>query len=225
MSNAAAYADTRVRIIELLRACTDGELGTRAPATPAWSVRDLAAHVTGIAVDVTTGNLEGLGSDPWTEAQVAARRPLAMEDVITEWEVAAAKVEEGLDEWPGASGSFIVADLATHEQDIRGALRRPGGEGSPGFDIALQLYVAGVDRRLRKRGLPAMRISAGTDEWLLGEGAPAATLTATPYELFRAVAGRRSKRQTASYDWSGKADQVLEAIPQFPYAAEDIVEV
>lgn len=224
MSNAAAYADTRIRVVELLRSLDDAELDTPAPATPAWSVRDLAAHVTGIAVDVTNGNLEGLGSDEWTQAQVESRRGRPMEEVIEEWETAATKVEETLDDWPGISGSFIVADLAAHEQDMRGALGRRGGEGSAGFDIALQLYVASIDRRLRKRGLPALRVKAGTDEWLLGDGEPAATMTTTPFELFRAVTGRRSKGQMAAFEWEGDPSPFVDAISQYGLAESDVVE-
>lgn len=224
MGIAAAYADTRVRIIELVRSCDDAALDTIAPATPAWSVRDLVAHVTGLAVDVANGHLEGVGSDEWTQAQVEARRGQPIDAVLSEWEAAGAQIESTLDDWPGLSGSFVVGDLATHEQDIRGALGRPGGVGSPGFDIALQLYVASIDRRLRKRQLPSLRITAGTDEWLLGDGDPVATLALEPHELFRAVTGRRSRAQLAAYGWAGDATPFLDAISQYGLAEHDVIE-
>ena len=41
------------------------------PATPAWNVHDVVAHVSGIAVDGTTGNMAGAPGDEWTAAQVA----------------------------------------------------------------------------------------------------------------------------------------------------------
>ena len=66
------YADTRGRGVLLFRSLDLSEERRPVPLSPAWTVRDVAAHVCGINADVVSGNLAGLGTDDWTAAQVAA---------------------------------------------------------------------------------------------------------------------------------------------------------
>jgi uncharacterized damage-inducible protein DinB len=52
---AEAYVETRRHLVEIARELSDDELGTTVPASPAWSVKDVVAHVTGIAGTSRTG--------------------------------------------------------------------------------------------------------------------------------------------------------------------------
>ena len=54
-------------------------------------------------------------------------------------------------------------------------------------DAALQDAVWRLDRRVRERSLPALRLVAGDQEWIVGDGEPLATVTAAPADLARAV--------------------------------------
>ena len=68
-----AYRGVRERVSELV---TSPEVDAAAPVPtcPAWAVGDVVAHLTGVVDDVMAGRLEGVATDPWTEAQVVARR-------------------------------------------------------------------------------------------------------------------------------------------------------
>ena len=54
-------------------------------------------------------------------------------------------------------------------------------------DAALQEAVWTLDRRMREQSLPALRLVAGDQEWIVGEGEPLATLTAAPADLARVL--------------------------------------
>ena len=41
------------------------------PACPGWTIRQVVAHLTGVAQDIVAVNLEKKGTGPWADAQVA----------------------------------------------------------------------------------------------------------------------------------------------------------
>jgi hypothetical protein len=71
---AGVHADLRARVVDLLETVEPAVLDRPAPATPAWRVRDVVAHMVGVADDVVSGRLDGIASDPWTGGQVERRR-------------------------------------------------------------------------------------------------------------------------------------------------------
>lgn len=224
MELGALYAATRARIAAAAREATADELDVLTPGCPAWTVRDVLAHVTGVAVDVANGNAAGAGTDGWTARQVADRRGRSVDELLSEWEEAAPAVETFLDQFPDATRRLVI-DVATHEQDMRGALRRPGGTDSGAFDFALQQYVYALDRRLRADGVAALAVRAGNQEWTIGEGEPGAALRApNPLALFRALAGRRSVSQVRAYAWEGDPEPYLARLSPFGALPETDVE-
>ena len=218
----AIYADTRQRIADLTSGLSQEQLELEPPATPGWRVRDIVGHLTGGAADFVTGNLQGAGGEAWTAAQVAARRDTSYDDVIAEWEKVAAQVEPAFEGGPPQMG-FLIADIGEHEHDIRGALRQVGYRDSAAVQAGTQVMVGGVSRMLTGAGL-ALRICSANQEWELGEGEPGATVTAEPFELFRALAGRRSIRQVAQWKWDGDPSQYFGLMSVFPLRATDLVE-
>jgi hypothetical protein len=72
-------------------------------------------------------------------------------------------------------------------------------------------YAFGCGHRLRQAGIPAVRLSAADSDFttVAGAGEPQASLEAPEFELFRALSGRRSRRQIASYTWTGDPDAYL----------------
>src|SRR3954447_14239191 len=121
----ALYEDTRQRVVTLVRdaAAQDSDAATApVPACAGWRVRDVIAHLSGLATDIESGNLDGAASDEWTAAQVDARRDLNVNDVLAESDEVGPKLACFLDDFPGRYGAQVVADVSVHEQDIRGAL-------------------------------------------------------------------------------------------------------
>src|SRR2546423_6899291 len=97
---AAVYAETRERLRELVAGLSEEELGTNVPATPAWSVRDVVAHLVGEARITNTGDappefrlLESLRDpgqadlrDRINGEEVARRRDAPFPQVLEEWD-------------------------------------------------------------------------------------------------------------------------------------------
>src|SRR5438067_8660943 len=124
-SREALYAEGRTRIVELVAGADPGAAHGEVPACPAWSVHDVVSHLTGLCADILAGNVAGAATDEWTDAQVQARRGRATADVLAEWHTVGPQVAGMLDDFPEPYGRQVVADLAVHEHDIRGALGHP----------------------------------------------------------------------------------------------------
>jgi hypothetical protein len=56
---------------------------------------------------------------------------------------------------------------------------------------------------LAEAGLAPLRLRAGVDEWVVGDGTPETTVIAEPYELARLICGRRTAEQIRAYLWDG----------------------
>ena len=94
-----------------------------APATPEWRGHDVLAHMVGVTDDVVHGRMDGIASDPWTQAQVDARggsrRPESARRV---GRVLGPQFEELL-AMPREIAGQAIFDAATHEHDLRNAAR------------------------------------------------------------------------------------------------------
>ena len=164
------------------------------PACPQWSVHDVVAHVTGVCADILAGNLAGVATDPWTAVQVEARRDRTIDEVVAEWSELAPHVEAMADNF-GPAGNQLVADLTTHEHDIRGALGRPGAREVEGVMVAAEFVVTmGLDQSISAHALPALEVRADERSWVVGGTEPSGRLEAPAFELMRALTGRRSRR-------------------------------
>lgn len=195
------YAESKARTVDLVR---NADVTTPVPACPGWTVHGVVAHLVSVAAAVAEGTLSGVPSDEWTEAQVVERAGRSMEELLAEWDEHAPAMEKAL---PEMRVPRPAVDAQTHEHDIRDALGAPPAD----FDFSLQLYLLGLDLRLRKNELPGLRVVAEDDTWEVGEGEPAATLTTTRYGLFRALAGRPGPE----LQWDGDAARFMPMINTF----------
>jgi len=207
----AAYRDARTRLTELLRGADPASIEHRVPASPAWTVKDAVAHVTGILDDVSNGRLEGVGSDAWTGAQVAARHDRTLVEVLGEWEERGTALEAGLADGsvPEFVGALLLADLACHEGDIRGALGVHAVPDAASTRVALDGHLGQLGDRISGASLPPLRVVAGDVDRTVGGDEPGATVTTSVWELFRAVTGRRTHDQIRGFDWEGDPSPYL----------------
>jgi uncharacterized protein (TIGR03083 family) len=216
----AAYAGGRQRISELV--LTPGAADVAVPACPEWTVHDVLSHVTGICADILAGRLDGVTTPAWTAAQVEPRRDVATSDVVAEWTETAPQVEAMVDQI-GPPGQQLVADLTTHEHDIRGALGRPGGRDSDGVAIGVEfLLTVGVGPMFTARELPALELIVDGDKRLLGGGAADARLEIDRFEFMRAFTGRRSLDQIRALEWTGDPEPFLAAFTWGPFTPAEV---
>ncbi len=197
----SAYRGVRLRVTGLVRDLPDEVLDRLVPATPAWRVRDVVAHLGGATADMVSGNLDDVAGDGWTEAQVAARRDTPIADVLDEWSRCSELVEPMIRELPSSMRGMLITDAVTHEHDVRGALDRPGERDSDAIAYAFRGVSRGIGAARGDAG--GLRIVHEAGEAVVGEGEPTATVRTTRFEIIRAAVGRRSLGQIAAWDADG----------------------
>jgi uncharacterized protein (TIGR03083 family) len=176
-----AYRAARLRVADLV---SDSVADRQVPATPAWNMHDVVAHLAGVMNDVVAGNMQGAATEPWTAAQVERGRGKPIAKVIDEWAGAAPGFETFLSSPGGSKAGSAVVDVHAHETDLRSAL---------GLDSALpDDVVAWAAERLRE-GFDGQVVAAGLDP---------VTIDASDFELFRARLGRRTREQVSAFGWS-----------------------
>jgi uncharacterized protein (TIGR03083 family) len=220
---ADAYRALRVRVTELVVASDPDALDALAPATPEWRVRDILAHMSGVNTDIVNGNLSGVASDAWTDAQVATRRDWAVEQILEEWETNGSAVEANAAMLGSAAGQWVY-DACTHEHDIRHALGAPGERDSDAVGIAFGWGTDMLGRRLDGQGMAGLVLETGDDAKAVGAGEPRATVRVDRFEVIRAMTGRRSVAQIEAYDWDGPPQAAHLVLGMFTPRAADFVE-
>jgi uncharacterized protein (TIGR03083 family) len=220
---AQTYGALRRRVSDLVREADAEQLERHAPAAPDWRVRDLVAHLSGITADINAGNLDGVATDQWTARQVDARREWSIEQLLEEWDTEAAKVEAVMATLPEVAVGQLTLDAATHEQDIRGGLDRPGARDCDaiaiGFDWSIPMLADTADH-----ADATLRIETETGSASVGTGTRHVGVRADRYELVRTMTGRRSAEQIRAFDWDGEPMPELLVLPIFTLRETPLVE-
>lgn len=239
---AQAYQDGQCLLRSLVADLDDERLAAPVPSCPEWTVRELLAHLAGVAADSARGTFfRGAAfawqepalaeaRERWTAGHLAARAGHTRDQLLREFDDEGGRLVAMLREGsgPGMDGPAWLrvapaADLAVHLDDLREALGT--GVGHTGDDAASRLgftvYRNWLGTRIAQRGLPPLRLFDGTREWVLGgEGEPAATVQAVGHELFRAVAGRRSAADIRAFRWAGDPEPYLPVLAPYPLPAQ-----
>jgi uncharacterized protein (TIGR03083 family) len=222
-ATAALYAEARERVVHLVQDIDGDTARQQVPGTPEWTVHDVVAHLAAIPSDIAAGRRKSIPGPDDTRRQVEARRSAPMRELLDEWsEHAPAIVELAR---AGLIPAPLAIDAITHEQDLRGALRAAHLADDAALRFAVTGYSLGVAHRIKRAELPPLRLcdpARGFDA-TCGDGEPAATVSASEFELFRAVAGRRSRAQVTDFDWTGDRTPYLEVLCVFgPLPAMDV---
>lgn len=213
----AAYAGCRARITALTAGLDAARGAARVPTCPAWSVHDVVAHVAGVVDDALAGRLDGVATEPWTAAQVDARRDRPLAAILAEWE-ASAPAFEGMLDAIGAPGRQAVADVVSHEHDIRAGLGAPGARDSDAVHVGITFVAPAFVAAAAERGIAVRVAVTGGASW--GDDADA-VLSGDAFELLRAMTGRRSLDQLRALRWEGAGEAVLPAFTFGPFRPAD----
>jgi uncharacterized protein (TIGR03083 family) len=212
---AAAYRLIRERVDALTRG-RDGIAELAVPACPGWTVREVIAHLAGVAQDIVALNLEQKGTGPWADAQVARLGGQSVDDLLDLWRQSEDSVSAHLGFASDAGVCQLVFDTLTHEHDIRGALGQPGSRtGDPAAKAALGFVTTMGDQFIRQARLPALRLSTPTiGSVQLGEPHTARghlALSISDFEALRSFGGRRSIGQLLALPWDGDPTNLMPA--------------
>ncbi|MEV6832658.1 maleylpyruvate isomerase family mycothiol-dependent enzyme [Amycolatopsis sp. NPDC051102] len=181
------------------------------PACPEWTVIDLLGHLTGIAERVLVRH----GGTP----PPALDGPPGVPALLDRWDDVGAELDRRLAAAGGHSGEIMVMDAYTHELDLRAALGVPPPAEHAAWVPSFDVLVRGFSGSLAGRELRPLRLrTTGGSAWTAGTGRPTASVTAPAYELYRALAGRRSLGQLAELDWSEAPGPWLPAFTWGPFA-------
>ena len=85
-------------------------------------MRDVVAHLVGVANDVAAGNVTDAPGDRWAAAHVERGRSRSIGELLHDWDDAGAVLETLLAAGPPELGRMVVGDVTTHELDVRAAL-------------------------------------------------------------------------------------------------------
>lgn len=235
---AAAYEDGLHRLRGLLGGLSPGQSSAIVPACPEWTVRDLLAHLAGVAEDAVAGAFFSGALDAWRDDRVAAER-----EEWTAGQVAARRDDDAAvllaalqhhgdalvralrsGDGPAAQApTWLVAspaaDLSVHLEDLAEAVGAPALTDTLAVREGFVSYRWWLSSRLDSRSLPGLRLVAGEQSWTLGTGEPVATVAADRYELFRMITGRRTADQIRSLRWDGDPTPFLDVIAPYPLPA------
>lgn len=203
-----AAADRVSDLVLAVASETPARLEQRVPACPDWTSRDLLSHMVGLATDVLDGDEPDDHNPGWTERQVAQRRDRDVTALVAEWRAHAA----GLVEWMREHGSRPLNDVVIHEQDLRGALDRPGARDTPELAIVRERM---ADRFANKvADLPPIALVGPGWTWVSrGRADEAPTrLEADDFDLARALSSRRTEAQLRSWTVRGDVGPYLPAL-------------
>ena len=220
---AQTYGALRRRVSDLVREADAKQLERHAPAAPEWRVRDVVAHICGVAADVNAGNLEGVTTEPWTARQVDTRRDWTVEQLLEDWDTEAAELEPLMPTLPDVAVGQMLFDAATHEHDIRGGLDRPGARDSDAMAIAFD-WSAPVLAMTAEPADVTLRVETDAGSTTAGTGARQVAVRVDWFELFRALTGRRSAEQIRAFDWDGEPSPELLVFPIFTPRETPLVE-
>ena len=199
------YREARGRISELVTG--DGvDPALPIPATPEWTVHCVVAHLSGIAADASTGNMEGAPGEAWTAAQVARGVGRTLAEMVADWETTGPMIEGFLSSPAGESAAAAVIDIHTHEADLRSAL---------GVAVVVPDEVL---------SWAASRLRSGFAEQVAEAGLPPVEVTATDFEWFRGRLGRRTEAEVCEYGWSMEPTPYLDSFFTFGRAASSLGE-
>lgn len=176
----SAYLAVRQRVIDLVRSRPESDGDLVVPHCPAWTVRDLLAHLVGAPEDILAGRLEGVATDAWTQAQVDRHRGETLAQLADAWEATSGGFDAVLPMIPSPVNSQLVLDAVTHEHDLRHALGAPGARDDDAVTVAIGWALHNAERV--DSGLAARLLSFGLDG----------------FDLLRVCSGRRSREQIAA---------------------------
>src|SRR5262249_58514456 len=110
----------------------------------------------------------------------------------------------------------MLMDAFTHELDLCAALGVAAPADHPAYPPAFDVVVSGLAWSIGSRGLPALQLACEAGSWVARPRPVAGTLTASRYDLYRSLTGRRTPAQIAALEGRGGPSRWLPAVAWGP---------
>jgi hypothetical protein len=204
---ATAYRNVRARMAGVLADATAADLARTVPACPDWTVHDLVAHAVGIPEALAAGQFPSGDLQAWLDGLVEERRDVPVPELLDRWDALDAALDPIL-----AGGGLLLADLLTHEHDLRGALDRPGARDAAEVAQVVPLALANLVGDLSAAGLAPLAVDSGVGRWVSGDGDPGCTLQVDPWEATRVLVSRRTADEIRATPCTGDLEPYLAVI-------------
>lgn len=204
------YTTERHRLVEQLRHLTPAQVGTTVPACPAWTVKDVVAHLSGLVAETLARVPPPRGSDEATARQVGDRADSTLVQILHEWETNTTALGP-LARTDPVYTMALTSDLVVHGHDIAEALGLPIDRRSRATVMAADRYLALLQERAAEQLDLALTVN------LVGVGVRAAhhemvtavRLDVDPFTFLRCVTGRRTRAEVEALAWSGDPSLVI----------------
>lgn len=203
------YATGRADLIRQLRSLTAEQSDTVVAACPDWTVKDVAAHLSGLVAETLADVPPPRGSAEATARQVKNRANHTLTEICDEWETNGPAFAE----YASSDTDFtiaLLADLTVHTHDVAEALNLPIDEDSPGLIAAAERYVERLQQRAAEQLDIALTIElTGVGRRAASAGVTPLTLTASPFDFLRSVTGRRTQAEVRTLQWTGDPTELI----------------
>jgi uncharacterized protein (TIGR03083 family) len=201
----AEWTNAQGRVIELIESLAPADCERAVPACPDWTVTQLLAHMVGLSADVLAGDEPDDHNSTWTKRQVETRADRDRADLIAEWR----SLTQPMRDWMRQHGTRPLNDVVIHEQDLRGAVGRPGGRDTDGLAAVRDVMAERFATRIRRAKLPPVQLRS--PEWIFstGDREPGLELSAPTFDLTRALMTRRTADQLRQWATAGDLDPYL----------------
>ena len=182
------YRQSMGRILSLVH---HGNADPPVPACPGWTVRDSIAHCLGVLTDISAGKINESGKDGWAAGHIERVSGRSLSHVTAEWHQRANTTPAAFESY----GDVLVADLVTHEFDIKGAIGNRQGRNLPVVRTVALFYLNALDHAWRSEGVTPLQIITEDKRIAIGGDNPDAEVAMSWWEITRVVSGRRSLDQ------------------------------
>jgi uncharacterized protein (TIGR03083 family) len=199
------WTNTQRRVVELVESLNEDETQRAVPACPDWTVTQLLAHMVGLNADVLAGDEPDDHNSTWTQRQVDHRAGREPADLVAEW----LALTQPMQDWMREHGSRPLNDAVIHEQDMRGAVDRPGGRDTDGLVAVRELMAERFATRVRAAHLAPVELRSPVWIFSTGDGDPGLELFAPEFDLTRALMTRRTADQLRQWSTAGTIDPYL----------------
>jgi uncharacterized protein (TIGR03083 family) len=235
MDEVSGYRAAKDFFVDALASTTPA---ARVPACPSWDVQDLVGH------QVQQLRAACDGTFPVNDAldAIAATEPRAREAARARQEQWIADglrtrrtmpLDAQVDEWaqlvtdaPAAALVGLFPDVSVHLFDLLGAAGSRAYRDHPVVVSSLRFWARQSSARMKQAtGRPLrLRFIHTGDAGTIGDAGDAVSVEGSPFELVRAITGRRSRQQAHALRWEHSDDAAVEAFSVYGWRSEPLAE-